>query len=669
MKKLLSPFINILFLCCLSIASYALETPWQKVEYTNIRLIAGENSAQPGQPLTLGIEFNLDEHWHIYWQNAGDSGLPAQITFTNLPKNTHISDINWPEPKLIPVDPLMNYGYEGNVILPLTLTIPSTYEAHEPLNIGAKIDFLMCYDICLPGSATFNLKIPIATQSPPIITNEHTARINAQTYPALISQQNITVASTSDVITLDIPSSLDYTSPRFIPLEEGYINDFAPQKWQNDVLTIQRDTWNNKATAGLNGIIIESTPHTLTDDMNTRQESAITHFFIAALFALLAGLLLNLMPCVLPMIALKVFGLIQHAHGKVFKHTVAFSLGILSLFWLIAGSIMLLQQAGIAIGWGFHLQNAYITAGLCLLLVVISLNFFGVFEIGNSIMNAAGRVDVGKGYMASFLTGALITLIATPCTIPFMSTAVTYALTSSSAILMFTIFTLMGVGLALPYLMLAAHPAWLKKLPKPGKWLTTFKQLLGFPMIATAVWLLWVHNNQTNSQTLLVLTLAVILAFSFWLFGKLQFHKPRLALFIVLVSILGVIKVLTMAAIPAKESIAWQAWSPEYVKELTEQNMPIFVDFTADWCVTCKVTEATVINRNNMKNLFAKYNVIPLKADWTNYDPAITAALAEHNRKGVPLYLLYLPNTEKPVVLPQLVSYGKVKQALTHSRP
>lgn len=668
MKKLTILFINLLFLCSLSTAGQAVETPWQQVEHANVRLITTAMHAVPGNPLTLGIEYNLDKHWHIYWQNAGDSGLPPEISFSGLPEGTTVSAIKWPEPKLIPVDPLMNYGYEGNVVLPLTLTLPQTYTAEAPLNISAQVDFLMCYDICLPGSASFNISIPVATTMAEVETTPHAKKVNSQKYPLLISQHNITLTNAGDAIRLMIPDTLGYTSPHFVPLEEGYINDYAHQTWQDGVLTIKRDTWHNKPIDGLDGILIEA-PQPNNNITNTAPEQIQTTFFIAALFAFLAGLLLNLMPCVLPMIALKVFGLVQHAHGNVFKHTAAFTLGILTLFWAIAGSIIVLQHSGIAIGWGFHLQNAYFTAGLCLLLVVISLNFFGVFEIGNTIMNAAGKVDVGRGYAASFLTGALITLVATPCTIPFMGTAITYALTSSSTILMLTIFTCMGMGLALPYLILAAHPAWLKNLPKPGKWLITFKQLLGFPLLATALWLLWVHHNQTNDQTLLVLALAVLLAFSFWVFGKIQLHKPRIALLIVALSIITTIKILSMTATPAEEDITWQPWSPATVNQLTAQNIPVFVDFTADWCVTCKVTKATVINRANMKKLFEEYNVATLKADWTNYDPTITAALAEHNRKGVPLYLLYLPHREKPVVLPQLLTYGKVSKFLKNSRP
>ncbi len=634
-----------------------------------MQLHAATSAVTPSAMVPLSWNVTLEDGWHIYWSNPGDSGLPPELSL-----NGKALPLNFPAPKVISMPPITNYGYEHQVNLHTQFPAPAKEGEH---NLTFKASFLYCKDVCLPGQASFTL---------PLMVNQGgTASANPsyQGPVAIAPLAGATAQILGTHVHLHLPAGLAGTY-HFVPAEDGVIDDSAEQTTSNNSLHIKLDNQAQTRPTQLKGLLIgkgeaytvdiplpaagsavlspggtpESSPPTTATGLPSPTPS--TGFFFALVSAFLAGMILNLMPCVLPVLSLKVLGLVKHHQGSSrMQHAAAYTGGILVSFWAFAVAIAAVQAGGAQVGWGFHLQSPLFVAGLAVLMVAIALNFFGVYEAGTSLTRLAGA-GPHKGLVGSAATGVLAVVVATPCTVPFMGGAMAYALTQSVGASV-AIFSAMGLGMALPFLLVGVFPQLGRRLPKPGKWMATFKHAMGWPMLLTALWLAYVFNSLTGQQATFVLLACMVgVSFSVWLYGQ----KPHA--WTALGAVVVAVGTLWAASITAAPSVAgtWQPWSPQAVASAQATNRPIFIDFTADWCITCKVTEATVLNTTTTQALFARTQTHLLKADWTRYNPEITAELARHGRKGVPLYLLYKPGVPEPEILPQLLTPGLLKEKL-----
>jgi thiol:disulfide interchange protein DsbD len=618
------------------------------------RLVASHGTVEPGQSIQLAWEFTMQPAWHIYWQNAGDSGLPPELRDTA----NAVLPLTYPVPTVIAMPPVTNYGYKKQVTFTAPYTVPSNLPM-GPNILPFKAEFLYCKDVCLPGTAT--LELPLMVGAAPV------AHANFAPVQSLPEPLPAPVAASVQGLqaTLELPTALAQKGVRFVPHEDGVLDDSAAQLLQGNQLQLKLDNQQTTPPSQLKGLLLLPNGQGYTVEVplaaGSAQANPAGHLGLgtALFFAFLAGLILNLMPCVLPVLSLKILSLVKHHAGPArTAHTLAYTGGVLVCFWAFAALIAVLQASGASLGWGFHLQQPLVVAGLTLLMVGLTLNFWGVFELGSSLTRLGGAGKAERPW-ASFATGALAVIVATPCTVPFMGGAMAYALTQSVAQSV-AVFTALGLGMAAPFLVVATFPKLLKFLPKPGAWMVTFKHALGWPMLATALWLAFVYNSLTGQvATFALLSLALLLALGLWLYGQKGSLLRGLA--VAMVVLFGL---WSLHHLNRPTSSTWQPWSTAAVAQAQAENRPVFIDFTADWCLTCKVTEATVLNTAAAQDVFAKHNVVLLRGDWTRQDAAITAELAKHGRKGVPLYLLYRPNQAEPEVLPQLLTVGLLAEKL-----
>ena len=702
MRKLLIAIMSTVLLITASSAiaqtNAQTEPPAQKVQ---IRLLPERSEIQPKEEIWIGIEQSIIPHWHTYWQNPGDSGTPFRIKW-NLPEGFEISNIHWPVPKKIPYGPLLNYGYEDNVVLLQKLTAPDELP-EEPVTLTADIELLVCKETCIPEYGSYDL-----TLNDPESMGEDNAAYLEKALTKLPENKDI-LATFSETdknftLTLDIDQEettrIDLNTLQILPIDWGLVDNTANAKGNIDgtELTITQKR-GDRALSDLKTINALVTYQTAGGDAKAIQISAahqttaptigmpapeitpaISQISLAQaiLYALIGGMILNLMPCVFPVLSLKALSLVKIAdrHPTTAKiHGLAYTAGVILSFIAVASLLLLLKSAGEQIGWGFHLQNPVIIAALAVLLFIIGLNLAGFFEFGKNL--AIGqKLTEGNKPVSSFFTGILATIVATPCTAPFMAGAIGFALTQTPLVNL-TVFAALGLGLALPYLALSFAPALQSALPKPGAWMNTFKQLLAFPMFLTAIWLVWVLGKQAGTFGILQILIAMTaITFGLWL----QKHKPAktlwrkiLRVITLLTFALGIILIAaqkTRPSDPQTQNAAKdikqtsQAFSPERLDDLLNTDMPVFVEMTAAWCITCKVNQAVAIDTKRTKELFKDNNVTYLIGDWTNQDPEITKYLNTYGRDGVPLYVYYGPKNPQtqerpePYVLPQILTPG-----------
>jgi len=663
--------------------------------HVKTELVAATDAVVPGQPLTLGLRLDHADGWHTYWQVPGDSGLPTRIEW-RLPPGLSAGAIEWPHPMRLPVGPLMNFGYEGQTLLLTTVKVPADLKAGSTVEIKGTAEWLECKDVCIPGSSDISLSLPVKATAGPSASAPLFAASRALV-PQVIA--GLSARATLDgnrlQMALTTPPGRSVERVEFFPMQEARIEPAAAQVLQaaggatSLVLTAASPV---DAGAGpLKGVIVANggparggwaavveapvVVGSLAATATAAAPAASSMSLLAALVAaLLGGLILNLMPCVFPVLSLKLIGLAEHRHGStpLAAHGFAFAAGVVLSFVALAALLIGLQQAGSALGWGFQLQTPWVVAALTVLFFVIGLNLLGVFEFtfGSGIANtrAADRLVDHADWRGSFGTGVLAVIVASPCTAPFMSAALGYAITQPAAIALL-VFAALGVGMALPYLLLTLFPKLLDRLPRPGRWMELFKQFMAFPMFATCVWLLWVLAQQVDAGGI-ALTLGVLVAASFalWSFGLSQRGAQRFRW----VALAGaIVAALTFAPI-ASSGLAgaasashgeWIDYSPEKLAQLRAEGKPVFVDFTAAWCVTCQVNKRVALNADDVQDRFKAVGVIRMRADWTNRNARITQALAEFGRNGVPLYVLY-DRAGQPTVLPELLTEGIVLAAL-----
>jgi len=624
---------------------------------TEITLISEHDTVMPGQSFTVALRMKFDGNWYTYWRNAGDSGEAVKIAW-DLPEGVTAGPILWPVPEIKTVGPILSYGMGGDVWLPVTISLDETLDPGRPITLKAHAYFLVCDDVCIPEDGALSLPMGVG----PIKVNEtNAAKIKAAkaNIPTASSAYGSATLEAGKVIfdIADLPKNFEtpilfphanpiivHSDPVSMSLAEGGVRFTASPNYGWDEGTPESFEATLVAGDGRAIVVpIKTDARVEIGELKSNSDPANISLFGAIFGALLGGLILNLMPCVFPIISLKALSITRTAHGErreIRKSAWAYAAGVLVSFAIFAGLIIALKAAGTSVGWGFQLQSPWLVATLSLLLFAIGLNLLGLFELSGRFQNiGAGGLNRG-GTLASFFTGVLAVIVATPCTAPFMAGAVGFALTGS-AMMTFIVFLTLGLGFALPFLLVAYFPELLTRLPKPGAWMKTFQQFLAFPMFAAAIWLAWVLSLQAGTTGISTLLLAALaLSFGIWVLSKggiLTKVIGGIAL------ILALILPLTLSASDRTETLDSQAWSAEAVADARAENRPVFVDFTAAWCVTCKVNEGLVLNRKRTARLFDRTDTQFLVADWTMKDDVIAAELQRFGRAGVPLYLVYKP--------------------------
>jgi thiol:disulfide interchange protein DsbD len=687
-------------------ASLAGASPASVVTTEQVRaeLVAhAPQGVQPGQPMWLGLAIDHQPHWHTYWKNPGDSGLPTQLQW-DLPAGFTAGEIEWPTPQRLPIGPLVNYGYEGKLLLPVPLTVPAGF-AGDTLNVKLRADWLVCKEVCIPESGEFALAIPVRSSSASQAARFEAAAA-ARPQPASGVRAAADVAANGALVLRveGLPAAWRGQPIAIFPEAEGVIDNAAavPVQWQQDrweariPLSSQRSASPAQMQAVLTtpsqptglqvafavsgawpalGVSAAQAPAAAT------MPAATPHLgvFTAILLALVGGALLNLMPCVFPVLSLKVLGFASHADDRraLALGGLAYTAGVVLSFLALAGTLLLLRAGGEQLGWGFQLQSPVVVAVLAALFTLIGLNLAGLFEFGSVLPSRVASLRARHPLVDSWLTGVLAVAIASPCTAPFMGASLGLAATLP-AIQALAIFGALGLGMALPYLAASLWPAVARLLPRPGAWMAQLRTAMAFPMFATVVWLLWVLGQQTSIDAVAALLATLVaLAFAAWALGapgvapRARAVLGTLAVGILAAALVWTIPVLATPAVasPAAgsgqgSSDRWQAWSPERVAALRAEGKPVFVDFTAAWCVTCQFNKRTALADAAVLADFDSRGVVLLRADWTRRDPAITAELARLGRNGVPVYVLYAPQSSTPRVLSEILSVADVRGAL-----
>lgn len=683
------------------------------------RLLVEQDPIVPGTPVDLALHFEIRPHWHTYWRNPGDSGEPPRITW-DLPDGVAVEPIRWPWPEVIRVGPLANYGYEGEVAHLMTLQVPADWPVGTPVDLAAEITWLVCEEECLPESGHFQLRLNTSARPGPIDAARAdwfaAARAHLpQPHPVAAEitrdgerlQLRVPTAALPalDPVTLDGVTPDPLTEIQFFGGEWGLIEHAAEQPWRLDDTDLVMDLTPGLApSAQPSGLlVVHHAEGTLALEIDA-SGSAVglgaelgaelggpdlaaagggLGLPLALAFALLGGIVLNLMPCVFPVLAIKAFSLARQGGAPLRTragHAIAYTAGVLTFFAAVAALLLALRAGGAAIGWGFQLQSPIFVALMAYLFLIIGLSLAGAVTIGTGLMGLGAQTTT-SGHGGDFMTGALAALVAAPCTAPFMGAALGYAITLPWPLALLIMLTL-GLGLALPFLLLALLPQLGRWLPRPGPWMETLKQFLAFPMFATAAWLVWVIAVQAGpGGVAAVLGGMVVLAFGLWLLER----APRdgsavrdrgmraLGLTTLLIAIglpLGMAAVGTPpppvgtsagTGDPSASSTALTAepFSVERLDAARAAGQPVFVNMSAAWCITCLVNERVALDRRAVAAGFAAQDVLYLKGDWTNRDPAITEYLASHGRNGVPLYVFYAPGQD-PRVLPQLLTEALV---------
>lgn len=679
----------------------------QVTEPVQARLIAEEQAIQPGRPFWVGIELKMQKGWDTYWQNPGDSGFATQVKW-DLPPGFQAGPLQWPYPQKFVNDSLVAFGYTDTVLLMAQITPPVDLKAVGSIPLKASVNWLACKDACVPGEATLSLSLPIGT-SPPLQSKDAASFVAArQLLPQDLTDDrgNLSVHTQTEQIVLNFKSEAfgEVEKVEFIP-EEGQIIDYqAPQNVQMDqagfTLNLKLADPSGIIPEQLKGVLLvsekgNSTTHAIRVDKILSEQGSVlgegvTSIGMALGFAFLGGIILNAMPCVLPVMALKIFSFVKMAHQKrsvIIQHGAVFSLGVLISFWLLSGALLVLRAYGEGIGWGFQLQEPVFVAVLAGLLFLLGLSLFGVFEFGTSMISLSHKASEATGSSTSplrnsFMSGVLATLVATPCTGPLLGPALGFAMTLPT-LKALSIFTMMGLGMAFPYLFFSLFPKFVRFLPKPGNWMIAFKQLMGFLMMGTVVWLTWVFGAQTdNLATFIFLASLLFLAIGAWIFGRWATPDRKKRTRVIATMVTAVLILIgggsviqtakmhrgyTSASAEGVQLVAdtgWEAYSPQKVASLQAQGIPVFVDFTAKWCLICQANKV-VLHSAGVEEAFEKKGVVTMTADWTKKDPVITQELQKLGRSGVPVYVLYPGDTaKKPTILPQTLTPNTVYEYL-----
>lgn len=711
--------------------------------HVKVDLVQEEETVQPGRPFWIALRLDLEKDWHVYWKNPGDAGIPLKVDW-KLPEGFKMGSLQWPFPEKFTMAEMVGFGYEDEVILLAQVIPPSQIDSLAKLDIKAQVNWLVCSDLtCQPGSGTADLQLALA-KNRPVVRSDVTAIFEKARAKIPKSHVEVKTVRKQGIVQLEVPSSQSQTEKisgiYFFPEQKDVIDHTidptvaASTKTPNKYLVNLKGSDEIGANSSyLKGVLVvhkqigaqesiqaididspieEEGDHevisylaaqgknsTLTVGGSSTSSNS-THSFqfeggvgLALLFAFLGGMILNLMPCVLPVMSFKVMSFVKMAgesRSLTIKHGLMFSLGVIISFWILASAMLILRTYGQAVGWGFQLQEPLFVVILATLLFIFALSLFGLFEWGMFFASWAGQAQVQKAqsssYTGSFLSGVLATAVATPCTGPFLGSAVGFAVTLP-VFQSLLIFTSLGFGMSFPYLLLAAFPSFLRFMPKPGAWMETFKQLMGFLLLATVLWLMWVFSAQTDAFSLICL-LAGFLFFSIgaWIYGRgcsiISSRRKRIFsfAFVMLFAFIGCKAILLPRAswynqdstsqvkLTKDQWEGWEDFSPERVAQLRSEGTPVLIDFTAKWCLICQANHL-VLDSKNVKDQLDRSGVVKMKADWTKNDPIITQELSKFGRNSVPLYVLYgADDSQEPLILPQVLTpdviAGHLDQAL-----
>jgi len=671
-----------------------------QTDHVEAELIAEHQSLQGGTENWVALRLAPEPGWHVYWRNPGDSGLPTELAWT-LPPGIEAGDIHWPYPHRESLGDLTNYGYGDPTLFLVPLSVST--DVGSPVALAAKASWLVCKDICIPGKAELSLELPGAAE--PGEPDARWTRMFSEARAALPKAARDWPAQfevTDGTLRLAIESPAAVatgTDVEFFPYAGDLVAHAAPQRFavEGKQLLMSQATspYGTGAPESVAGVLvvdagssaaqaweIEARPGRVAaiaaGNGGESAPAAATAGLPAAWpamlgLAVLGGLILNLMPCVFPVLSLKALSVMSAAAGdnasRHRSHALVYTLGVLASFAAIAGVLIALRAGGAAIGWGFQLQSPIFVAALVYIIFALGLSLSGLISFGTRWMGLGQRLTEHPGLAGSFFTGVLAVLVASPCTAPFMGTALGFALTQSAWVAM-PVFLALGLGMALPFLLLGFVPALAARLPRPGAWMETFKQVLAFPMYLTAIWLLWVVGGLTSrdGMALVLIGLAAV-AFGLWI-GTQQGALRGALRWVALAGAAALLLHPALAPAPANATVTakagWEPWSAERVVQLRAEGRTVFIDFTADWCITCKVNERVALKNPEVEAAFAARNAVLMIGDWTRSDPAITEVLRQYGRSGVPLYLLSVAGAE-PVVLPQLLSPDTVIDALSRA--
>jgi thiol:disulfide interchange protein/DsbC/DsbD-like thiol-disulfide interchange protein len=677
------------------------------------QLVSEVSSIAPGQSFWVALEFNIRDGWHTYWRNPGDSGQATSLKW-QLPPGFTAGDIVWTTPHRFELPPLVNYGYAKHAVHLVKITAPQDLKMGTPSGapavLSAKASWLVCSDVCIPEDADLQVKLPVSGEmgaaDPAAAALFAAARSElpgaepAATSARIQNGQLIIVLGKEWGATLPQIKSL-----AFFPYDEGGIEYAAPQTMTRNkdavelamklgdqppkgssirgVLLATEQSGNDTVTVPLEiGADLSGAATAAGRSAMEAGDKSETSLPVLLLLAILGGLILNLMPCVFPVLSIKAMGLVEQAkkHPAIVRTKgVVFAAGVIGSMLCLAAALLALRAGGEQIGWGFQLQSPLFVTLMVYLLLAVGLNLSGVFEVGGTLAGIGDGLTQGDGYRASFFTGVLTTLVATPCTAPFMAAAVGAALTKPPLVAL-CIFAALGFGLALPYLLLSFAP-WLRRImPKPGAWMDTLKQVFAFPIYASAAWLLWVLAQEASSIGLgAALAGAILIALAAWAYQKSKSSGTGGRVTALVTATLAVVLAIVLpvrfadvaaastgvSSSSARSADEWKPYDAAQVTKLNAAGRPLLVNFTASWCLTCLVNERNAFSDAAVQDVFRRKGVTLMKGDWTNRDPAITQALAAFGRAGVPLYVVYnsKPGSPQPVILPQLLTASAVQSA------
>ena len=711
-RRRLSRLATLIFSAFALIAAADVQANTIKTPHVEVELLSDSATLSPGTSAMLGIRVRHAPGWHTYWTNPGDAGYALRL-FWALPEGVTVGNIQWPLPKRIftgdPKAPITNFGYDGEVLLLIPISVGSTVKEDQTLALLARADWLVCRDMCIPEEGELTLSLPVrATGSTPMASSNASA-FSAATgklpTPAADWKAQAKIADRKLLLQLEVPQkdrsasqldvfsvaegSTDTSVHTAFRTETGYAvqlqlaADGKVQDPMNFVVALGSGAGKLAGHSVLiSAPIVRGSTALPTDAIPMTSEPAGTtelSVFAAIAFAFVGGLVLNLMPCVFPVLSLKILGFAFHAgedasgRRAMRMHGLAYAGGVVVSFLALAGLLLALRAGGAAIGWGFQLQSPVIVWGLAVVFCLIGLNLVGAFELGQFAPSSILSFQAKRPSVDAFFGGVLAVVAASPCTAPFMGAALGFAI-AQGAFVALAVFLSLGLGMALPYVVLAWFPAWLKRLPKPGEWMVRLKQGLAFPMFATVVWLLWVLSLQTGADAAALALLGLVgVAAGAWLIGMRMRFAGWAGITVMLLMVVvarpqavgnnSAASAAQAASVGANSASIWQPWSPDRVAELTAKGVPVFVDFTAAWCVSCQANKRMVLSRSDIENDFADKRIVLLRADWTNRDERITHALNAMGRSGVPAYAFYAPG--KPIqLLPEVLTKGIVRSAI-----
>lgn len=659
-------------------------------DHIEVELVAEALGVEPGGEIRVGLRMLPDPGWHTYWINPGDSGLPIRLEWT-APTGSAISGVAWPYPDALPIGHLLNYGYEGEHLLPVTLSLPADLVPGETFTLDLYADWLVCKIECIPGDAELRLELPVR-DAPPAVDPARAAlfawadarRPQPAEWTARFSTEGRQLS-----VQIDAEVGLAEQGWRFFPVNENLVDHAAEAFIVVDQALVQvsqrLSTYFTAAPAQLEFVLVHAAsgqawslgaePGELASVAGPdRLPGSPPNLALVLLLALAGGVLLNLMPCVFPVLSIKAMSVVSGVGHNQRAHGLAYTAGVVLSFALLAGLLLALRAGGQALGWGFQLQSPWFVGILIYIFFAMGLSLSGLFEFGTRMMGLGQGMTEAAGVRGSFFTGVLACVVASPCTAPFMGTALGVAVLLPWPLAM-SVFLALGLGLALPMLALSFWPGLARRLPKPGPWMDTFRQAMAFPLYLAAVWLLWVLARQTDPNGLaLVLAGMVALAFALWLSGKpdrgatlatARHVGVALSLLFALAALGAAARYQAEADPESRIAAWWEPYSAERLEALRrDPERAVLVNMTADWCVTCLVNERVALNTEAVRQALERNEVVYMKGDWTRRDSAITDYLARFDRNGVPLYVVYPRDGGEPRVLPQVLSPGLVVQAL-----